>query len=228
MTTAHTHRVADLQRHRDSVPAWSWATGWWASATSATIRPRCSRQPRLTRSLVDAAASSRAIDDQVRSLAGNSRRCTRSTSSGWRRLKPDLIITQAQCDVCAVRYDDVQAAVRNTPSLAGTQILALNPDLGPMCCQISNGSARPPASTSTRSGQNESEPEALTAQIRSCELSGNNPPRVICLEWIDPPMLAANWTPELVQMAGGSPGLTRAGGTAAMPTGSRSWTSTRR
>ena len=174
--------------------------------------PEVQQKPRLTRSLVDAAASSRAIDDQVRSLAGNTSALYEIDVERLAALKPDLIITQAQCDVCAVRYEDVQAAVRNTPSLAGTQILALNPtSVLDVLSDIERIGQATGEHVNTLLVKTSLNLRLLTAQIRCAQLSGNNPPRVICLEWIEPPMVAANWMPELVQMAGGSPGLTRAG-----------------
>jgi iron complex transport system substrate-binding protein len=48
-------------------------------------------------------------------------------------------------------------------------------------------------------------------QIKGTQIARSNMPRAVCLEWIDPPMLAANWMPQLVTMAGGEPGLTRPG-----------------
>src|SRR6476646_131153 len=71
------------------------------------------RKPRLTRSLVDAAAPSHAIDSQVRTLATSRSALYAIDVEQLAALEPDLIITQAQCDVCAVRYEDVVAAVRD-------------------------------------------------------------------------------------------------------------------
>jgi iron complex transport system substrate-binding protein len=51
----------------------------------------------------------------------------------------------------------------------------------------------------------------MSVQIKGAEIARTDMPRVICLEWIEPPMVAANWMPELVMMAGGEPGLTQRG-----------------
>ena len=80
-------------------------------------------KPRLTRSLVEASAASLAIDEQVRSFAANQTALYEIDVERLAELAPDLIITQAQCDVCAVRYEDVVGAVRATPRLAGAEIL---------------------------------------------------------------------------------------------------------
>src|SRR4051812_48312943 len=89
--------------------------------------PQVAYKPRLTRSLVLADVSSREIDDQVRSLASGETALYEIDVERLAELAPDLIVTQAQCDVCAVRYQDVVDAVRATPALAGAEILALNP-----------------------------------------------------------------------------------------------------
>ena len=60
-------------------------------------------KPRLTRSLVESAAASRAIDDQVRTLTGEQSSSYAIDVDRLAALAPDLIVTQAQCDVCAVR-----------------------------------------------------------------------------------------------------------------------------
>ncbi len=89
--------------------------------------PQVARKPRLTRSLVESAAPSHAIDEQVRALSSEQLALYAIDVEQLAALAPDLIITQAQCDVCAVRYEDVAAAVRDTPALRHANILALNP-----------------------------------------------------------------------------------------------------
>ncbi len=166
-------------------------------------------QPRLTRSLVEAAAASRDIDQQVHELAASQSALYSIDVDRLAALRPDVILTQSQCDVCAVRYEDVAAAVRDTPALAGTRIVALNPhtiaDVFDDLLQVGRAIGLEQPALAVRA--------ALEARVRAvCEKTAALPrevrPRVACLEWIDPPMLAANWTPELVQMAGGEPELT--------------------
>jgi iron complex transport system substrate-binding protein len=169
-------------------------------------------KPRLTRSLVEAAAASRAIDEEVRLLSAEQSALYAIDVEGLAALEPDLIITQAQCDVCAVRYEDVVAAVRETPVLHGTPVLALNPS---RLADVLDDIVRVGEATGVVAVAREAVAR-LTARIeqvrsRSGELAAEKRPRVTCLEWIDPPMLAANWTPELVTMAGGEPGLVVAG-----------------
>ncbi len=168
--------------------------------------------PRLTRSLVESAASSREIDDQVRTLAGEQSALYAIDVERLAELQPDLIITQAQCDVCAVRYDDVVAAVRETPALRDAKILALNPsrlaDVLTDVLRVGEAAGVPNAANDAVAGL-----EARIERVRAAtaSLPANDRPRVVCLEWIDPPMLAANWTPELVALAGGQTALVELG-----------------
>ncbi len=170
--------------------------------------PEILDQPRLTRSLVESSASSRAIDDQVRELAIQQSALYEIDAELLAQLAPDLVITQAQCDVCAVRYEDVVAAVEASPALAHTEVLSLNPTrLSDVLNDIRRiGKA---AEVESRAAAVIAELEARVARVRAAtsSLQPEQRPRVALLEWIDPPMLAANWTPELVAWAGGRDGL---------------------
>jgi iron complex transport system substrate-binding protein len=174
--------------------------------------PEIAGLPRLTRSLVDATATSRTIDDQVRVFAAGQQALYAIDSPELARLKPDLIITQAQCDVCAVRYDDVVNAVRNEPALASAEILALNPK---RLADVLEDLRRVAEAVDCK-GLADDVISALAARAEhvcktSSRLSDEDRPRVALLEWIDPPMLAGNWTPELVAWAGGLDGLPQDG-----------------
>lgn len=170
--------------------------------------PEIAGLPRLTRSLVDAAASSRAIDDEVREYSIDQQALYAIDVDELARLRPDLIITQAQCDVCAVRYDDVVSAVQNTPALQAAEIIALNPKrLGDVLEDIRRIAAA--TDCRDRAAQVIAALEARVEKVRqaTATLPAEDRPRVTLLEWIDPPMLAGNWTPELVSWAGGLDGL---------------------
>jgi iron complex transport system substrate-binding protein len=174
--------------------------------------PEVRAKPRLTRSLVESAATSREIDDQVHALSASQSALYTIDAEELAALAPDLIITQAQCDVCAVRYEDVVATVNSTPSLKHTQILALNPhslaDVFHDIKRIGQATAAEPAAQRALAAL---EARVQAVRTATATLSRKQIPRTACLEWIEPPMLAANWTPELVVMAGGDAGRTVAG-----------------
>src|SRR5277367_772323 len=73
--------------------------------------PEANRLPRVTMSHIAANASSAAIDTQVRELASAGQPLYGLDVELLGRLAPDLIVTQQQCDVCAVSYADVLTAV---------------------------------------------------------------------------------------------------------------------
>lgn len=115
-------------------------------------------------------------------------------------LKPDLILTQELCEVCAVSYEQVERAVR---AIRGDQtVLSLEPnDLA--------GILETVATVGAATGRT-AEAETLIMGIRdrldqlkasTSELSQQ--PRVACLEWIDPPFSGGHWVPEMVDIAGG-------------------------
>ncbi len=80
-----------------------------------------------SRSNVNSSAASGEIDRQVRSLLSAGELLYEIDRELLASLQPDLIVTQAQCDVCAVPYADVMQAVRGDPRLRNTQVIALNP-----------------------------------------------------------------------------------------------------
>src|SRR5690242_9957616 len=89
--------------------------------------PEAVKLPRATRSLIDSSKPSKTIDEQVKRRLESGEALYELDRELICGLSPDLIVTQAQCDVCAVKYQDVVDFVAAEPALAGTQILALNP-----------------------------------------------------------------------------------------------------
>jgi iron complex transport system substrate-binding protein len=117
------------------------------------------------------------------------------------RLLPDIIFTQTQCEVCAVSESDVTRAVAQ---LIGIQprIVSLSPyRLADVWEDVLHVGA-----TLQRAAQAEelvANYETRLERLRSRTAAQPEHPRVAILEWLDPPMAAGNWTPELVEYAGG-------------------------
>jgi iron complex transport system substrate-binding protein len=170
-------------------------------------------KPRVTFSCIDAAANSLAIDRQVRALVERGEPLYGVDADLLESLTPDLIVTQAQCDVCAVRYEDVLRAVGESTILRGRPVLPLNPmsladvlaDIG----RVASAAGVPDAGLNYTDQLSE---RVAAVRRRSEQISPGQWPRVACIEWIDPPFLAANWMPELIGWAGGDDGgLSRPG-----------------
>ncbi len=174
--------------------------------------PDVDKKPRVTFTNIDTGASSAAIDDQVRQSVKSQEPLYRIDVDRLAALRPDLIVTQAQCDVCAVKYDDVVAAVRSKKALRETTIVALNPatmeDIFKDIKKIGEATGAPEQAErfiGTLRGR------VALVQTATEGLKDEEKPRTVCIEWIDPVMVAANWMPDLLRIAGGRCDLTRAG-----------------
>ena len=112
-------------------------------------------------------------------------------------LAPDVIVTQEACEVCAVSYDQVAAAVRR--ATAGAQIVAPDPDPpGSHPRGRAAGGGRLRRSRARRGGGRRPSPPADGGGPRT---SGR--PRVAVIEWLAPVMLAGHWVPDSIRAAGG-------------------------
>jgi iron complex transport system substrate-binding protein len=114
-------------------------------------------------------------------------------------LAPDLLVTQVQCEVCAVSLADVEEAVRvglpSRPAIVSTRPDSLA-DIWTDLRAIAGALGVPERGVQlvTR----------LRARMRGIaeRTRGRVRPRVACIEWIEPLMAAGNWTPELLALAG--------------------------
>ena len=166
------------------------------------------RLPKVTRTLIPHAASSGEIDRLVRDRLQTQRALYTLDLPVLQALEPDLIVTQALCEVCAVAEDEVQAAACTLPG--APKIVNLEPrTLSEVLDAI-----RQVASVAGVDDRADEVIGALTARIdavaaRTARLSHR--PRVALLEWLDPPFSCGHWSPELVRLAGGIEELGREG-----------------
>jgi iron complex transport system substrate-binding protein len=183
-----------------------------AASHECDYPPAAARLPKATRSLVDSSAASGRIDTQVQALVRSGAALYQIDEQLIASLRPNLIVTQAQCDVCAVRYQDVVDLVNGNPALAGTQVLALNPSsLAEILTDIERLGAATGAENSARSYASALADRIERVKRATAVISTSHRPRAICLEWLDPLMTAGHWTPELIALAGGESGLATAG-----------------
>ncbi len=175
--------------------------------------PEAAEKPRATRTHVDADASSQVIDRQVRESAAQGRALYEVDFDLLAQLAPELIVTQAQCDVCAVSYTDVVEGLDRYESLQQTRVVALNP----MTLDDIFADIRRVGRATDSEAEAQQYVGSLLQRVDAIRrvaqtISPQRRPRVACLEWIDPPMLAANWMPQLIDLAGGvHPHATRTG-----------------
>ena len=145
--------------------------------------------------------NSRQIDDRVKSIVRDSLSVYRVDTDMLKRLKPDIIITQAQCEVCAVSIHDVKRAVSDWLE-DKPQIVSLEPneleDLWKGIHQVAQALGDPEKGIALVK-QYKNRISEITAQTQSYETN----PSVVCIEWIDPLMAAGHWMPEFIEMLGG-------------------------
>ncbi|HEY8168371.1 MAG TPA: ABC transporter substrate-binding protein, partial [Candidatus Limnocylindrales bacterium] len=149
-------------------------------------------------------ASSRRIHDRVRGQLHGGSAIYRLDEDALAAARPDLILTQELCDVCAVSYRQVNEAVRRID--ADISVVSLEPhSIEGVLNTISTVGAMADAEDEAV-GLIEILRERLGAienRVLERRLAGIAPRRVVCLEWLDPPFAAGHWVPEQVRRAGG-------------------------
>jgi iron complex transport system substrate-binding protein len=163
--------------------------------------PDIVRLPSLTEPKFPATGTSYDIDARVKAVLQEGLSVYRVDAQKLQALRPDIIVTQDQCEVCAVSLKDVEAALC-TWSGRQVQIVSLKPDA---LADIWEDIAKV-ARALGRQRQGEGLIEQLKARMASITAQSGTArtcPRGVMIEWIDPLMVAGNWMPELVRMAGG-------------------------
>jgi iron complex transport system substrate-binding protein len=159
------------------------------------------RLPVCTEPKFNIEGNSRQIDRDVKALLRDSLSVYRVDSDRLAELEPDVIVTQAQCEVCAVSLRDVERAVCSWLR-ACPKLVSLVPNaLADVWVDIENV-AEALSVREAGTGLVErlrSRIAAVAARARSLPAR----PRIACIEWIDPLVVAGNWVPELVELAGG-------------------------
>ncbi len=168
-------------------------------------------KPRVTSTHIDAAADSLKIDQQVRELSAAGASLYDVDVDRLASLAPDLIVTQVQCDVCAVSEHLLRAALAKRDVFKSTAVVTLNPvSLDAVFDDILRVGEAAGRLDTAREYVAGLKSRVAVVQTVTASLADEARPRVICLEWIEPPIVAANWMPRLVEIAGGRNGLTKA------------------
>jgi iron complex transport system substrate-binding protein len=156
--------------------------------------PSVERLPACSRPRIDVHGTSREIDDRVKSVVRDALSVYEVDVEQLDRLAPTLIITQTQCEVCAVSLRDVETAVCRMVE-SQPQIVSLEPNsLVDVWSDI-----RRVAEALDASQRAELLIERLQLQLAELEARTGpitRRPTIACIEWIDPLMAAGNWVPE--------------------------------
>jgi iron complex transport system substrate-binding protein len=163
--------------------------------------PEAARElPKITRDVLPRGLTSAQIDAAVKERTLEGQSIYELDTEQLHDLRPDLIITQALCSVCAVSYDDVRAIAEEIETRP--RVLSLDPHtVGEVL-----GDARTIAeATDRRDAAVELVRDAASRidRVRISVRRAERRPRVVALEWLDPPFAAGHWVPQLIDYAGG-------------------------
>lgn len=144
--------------------------------------------------------TSREVDDVVKSLVQSALSIYYINEKLLKELKPDIIFTQSQCEVCAVSVSDVENALKNITGLS-SRVISVEPN---SIEDIFNDILTIAEILNVRKKGKELV-ELIKAKIDSTEkiVYQKSSPSVAAIEWIDPLMAAGNWVPQLIRVAGG-------------------------
>ena len=158
------------------------------------------RVPVCTRAKLEDQGSSRDIDDQVKQLLGSALSIYEIDLELVKELRPDVILTQDQCEVCAVSLTDVEKALADWTTHQ-PRLVSLSPkrftDLWTDMFTVAEALKVP-----------HPKDFILPLKLRCVNVIekaclSTKQPSVACIEWLDPLMAAGNWIPDMVEMAGG-------------------------
>ncbi|WP_215449698.1 cobalamin-binding protein [Streptomyces sp. ATCC 21386] len=153
------------------------------------------------------ALGSREISDAVGGAAHSGSSLYTLDTEALAALRPDVVLTQDLCDVCAVSYEKVSSTVRLLD--ADTRVLSLEPRTldDVLDCLVTVGGV---LGVRERSERRRAELLARLTHVRAV-VAGRARPRVVAIEWLDPLWPAGHWVPEQITAAGGEPLLAAPG-----------------
>ena len=163
--------------------------------------PEANDRPRVTHCpLHDAGLESQEVDEWVRRALREDGTIYTIDEPLLRKLRPDVILTQKLCDVCAVGYGTVARLAETLPgpprviNLEPSSVSDIFDDIRRVAeiCGV-------PEHAEELIGRLSRRIEAV--RRRAARIA--NRPRVLLMEWVDPPFCSGHWGPELVEIAGG-------------------------
>ena len=158
------------------------------------------RRPILTGSALTPGMSAAEVDAAVSAQVGSGESLYTLDEARIAELAPDVIVTQQLCPVCAVSTEQVDGAVR--PLSRCPDVVSLDPKtLADVFADIRR--------VGELTGKAEEAKALLAGLERRLEavrsrVAGRPRPRVLALEWLDPPFAGGHWVPEMIDLAGGT------------------------
>jgi iron complex transport system substrate-binding protein len=176
--------------------------GWLVGRSHECDYPSSVRRlPVCTASKINPASTSADIDRDVKALAQQALSLYDVNNEQLRFLKPDFILTQAQCAVCAVSLEDVEATVAGWTG-GRPRLISWSPGrLAEFWAELARVGDELGVAGTARELVRKLKGRVADIIVKSAQVTRR--PSVACIEWLDPLMAAGNWIPELVELAGG-------------------------
>ncbi len=156
--------------------------------------------PTVTRDVIPAGLSAGEIDAAVRSRTSSGAAIYELDHDALHELRPDLIVTQALCAVCAVSHEDVRAVAEEIETRPA--VISLDPStLGEVLGDVRTlaDAAGAPQTARELVADAAERIDRVSQGVRDV----TRRPRVAALEWLDPVYVAGHWTPQMIELAGG-------------------------
>jgi len=169
--------------------------------------PQAAQRAHLTHSVIEDGLPPAEIDAAVRERTEGGQALHELDEELLHALAPDLVVTQAVCEVCAVSFEDVKVAAARLPS--PPEVISLDPTtLGEVLGDIPRLATAAQAEEEGRALVEECgrRIDAVVGAVGGCA-----PPRVAALEWLDPVFIGGHWVPQMIELAGGEDVLGFAG-----------------
>jgi iron complex transport system substrate-binding protein len=166
------------------------------------------QRPVLTGSALTPGMTAAEIDQAVSAQVGSGLSLYTLDEARIAALEPDLIVTQQLCPVCAVSTEQVDGAVRPLPRCP--EIVSLDPkSLADVLADIRQIGVVTGRQSEADALVHSLEDRLAAVRSRAAELAKK--PRVLALEWLDPPFAGGHWVPEMIEAAGGIDAFARPG-----------------
>lgn len=166
--------------------------------------PEIENRPVCTSARINTQSSSGEIHDKIKYLLESALSVYKVETEVLEKLQPTHIITQDQCDVCAVSLKEVEKAIGNITQ-SSPEIISLQPKVLQDVWRDMEELGKVFGVNTLKILEN-LEARVKIVETRTKGLSATETlPKVACVEWTEPLMIAANWIPELVTLAGGKP-----------------------
>jgi len=161
--------------------------------------PEAAALPHLSETVIPPGLSPSEIDAEVKRIVGRGEPLYRLRSEVLEEARPDLIVAQDVCAVCAVSYDDVVSIAARLPGRP--EVLRQDPtslaEVMGNAEEVADAAGRPELGRTLRA--------SLEDRLAEVErgVAGRERPSVLALEWLDPPFTGGHWVPEMIEIAGG-------------------------